>query len=100
MQPIPRRVQLGVVAAGYIAVLLVSAVLVYARHMLYVNHPADVAAAGGMYAAGDWMLELFIGGLFLIPTFLRVLVIRKSETASTRYSQVLLASALRRRFAW
>ena len=100
MKPIPRRVQLGVVAAGYVAVLLVSAVLVHARHMLYVNHPADVAAAGGMYAAGDWMLELFIGGLFLIPTFLLVLVIRKSETAYTRYSQALLGVSLTARFVW
>ena len=62
--------------------------------MQYVNHPADAAAAGGMYAAGDWMLELFIVGLFLIPTFLLVLVIRKSETAYTRYSQALLGVSL------
>jgi hypothetical protein len=33
---------------------------------------------------------LFIGCLFFIPTFLLILVIRKSETAYTRYAQVLL----------
>jgi hypothetical protein len=46
MKPIPRRVQLGVVAAAYGAALLVAAVLVYARHMQYVNHPADAMASG------------------------------------------------------
>ena len=94
MKPIPWRLQLGVVAVGYAAVLLVAAVLVYARHMQYVNHPDDVMSSGGMYAGGDLMLELFIGGLFLIPTFLLVLVIRKSETAYTRYSQTLLGLSL------
>ena len=94
MKPIPWRVQLGAVAVGYVAVLLVAAVLVYVRHMQYVNHPADVMASGGMYAAGDLMLEFFIGGLFLIPTFLLVLVIRKSETPYTRYSQTLLGLSL------
>ncbi len=94
MKPIPWRVQLGAVAVGYVALLLLAAVLVYARHMQYVNHPADVMASGGMYAAGDLMLEFFIGGLFLIPTFLLVLVIRKSETPYTRYSQTLLGLSL------
>lgn len=47
-----------------------------------------------MYAAGDWMLELFIVGMFLIPTFFLGLVIRKSETAYTRYSQALLGVSL------
>ena len=94
MKPIPRRVQLGVVAAAYGATLLVAAVLVYARHMQYVNHPDDAIASGGMYAFGDWILGLFIGGLFLIPTFLLMLLIRNSEKAYTRYSQILLGLSL------
>lgn len=94
MKPIPRRVQLNVVVAGYVAVLVVATVLLYQRHMFYVNHPDEVMASGGMYAAGDWMLELFIGGLFLIPTFLLVLVIRNSEKAYTRYSKILLGLSL------
>ncbi len=90
MKPIPWRGQLGLVAVGYAAVLLVAAVLIYARYMQYVNHPADAArymqyvnhpadaiSSSGMYAFGDLVLELFIAGLFLIPTFLLVLVIRK-----------------------
>jgi hypothetical protein len=94
MKPIPWREQLGIVAAGYAVVLLVSVALVYKRHMQYVNHPADVMASSGMYAAGDWMLELFIVALFLIPTFLLVLVIRKSEMAYTKYSQAVLGLSL------
>jgi hypothetical protein len=94
MKPIPRRVQLSAVVAGYVAVFLLSAMLLYQRHMQYVNHPDDVASSGGMYAFGDLLLGFFIGGLFLIPTFLLVLVIRNSEAAYTRYSQVLLGLSL------
>ena len=94
MKPIPWRAPLGAVAAGYAVVLLVAAVLLYERHIQYANHPADVMSYGGMYAFGDLILELFIGGLFLIPTLLLVLVIRKSETAYTRYSQTLLGLSL------
>ena len=94
MKPIPWRAQLGVVVACYAMVLLVAAVLLYARHMQYVTHPEDAMSYGGMYAFGDLILGLFIGGLFLIPTILLVLVIRKSETAYTRYSQTLLGLSL------
>ncbi len=94
MKPIPWRGQLGLVAVGYAAVLLVAAVLIYARYMQYVNHPADAISSSGMYAFGDLVLELFIAGLFLIPTFLLVLVIPKSETTYTRYSQILLGLSL------
>jgi len=94
MRPIPWRTQLGAVAAGYAIVLLVAAVLVFWRHIQYVTHPADAIEYGNMYAFGDLILGLFIGGLFLIPTLLLVLVIRKSETAYTRYSQTLLGLSL------
>src|SRR5690349_1662469 len=94
MNSIPWRAQLGIVAAGYVAVLLFSAALIYQRHMLYVNHAADAAAAGGMYAGGDLILALFIGCLFFVPTFLLMIVIRKSESASIKYAQVLLALSL------
>jgi hypothetical protein len=90
MKPIPRRVQLWLVVAGYAGAILVAALLLFMRHMQYVNNPADAAASGGMYGCGDLILGIFIVGLFLIPTFLLVFVIRKSETAYTRYSQVLL----------
>lgn len=94
MKAIPWHAQLGFVVAAYAVVVLVSALLLYQRHLLYVNHAADAAAAGGMYAGGDLLLELFIGGLFLIPTFLLAIVIRQSEPAFTRYAQILLALGL------
>jgi hypothetical protein len=94
MNPIPRRVQFGIVIAGYASVLLIAAVLIYLRHMQYVNHPDEAMASSGMYAGGDWLLELFIVGLFLIPTFLLALIIRNSEPASTRYAQVVLGISL------
>jgi hypothetical protein len=94
MKSIPWRTQLGVVAACYGIALLIAIVLLFARHIQYVTHPADAMASGGMFAFGDLMLGLFIGVLFLIPTFLLVLVIRKSETAYTRYSQILLGLSL------
>lgn len=94
MKPIPMRVQLGLVAAGYAGVLATAGMLVFARHMLYVNHPADAAAAGGMYAAGDMMLEIFIGCMLLVPTVLLAVIIRKSENLYTVYSKVLIGVSL------
>src|SRR5919197_1065069 len=57
-----RRVQPGVVAVGYMAVLLMSAALTYERHMQSVNN--TVESSGGMWAGGDLMLDFFIVGLF------------------------------------
>jgi hypothetical protein len=94
MKPIPLRAQLGLVAAGYAVVLATAAFLVFARYMLYVNHPGDAAAAGGMYAAGDLMLGIFIACMFLVPTFVLVLVIRKSERLYTVYSKIVLGLSL------
>jgi hypothetical protein len=87
------RVQLGVVAVGYVAVLLASALLLFWRHLQYMR-ASDVDASGGMWAFGDLLLELFIAGLFLIPTLLLAFFLRKSERAYTRYSQVLLGFAI------
>ena len=94
MKPIPLRVQLILVAASYAAVLAIATVLVCARYVQYVLHPQDVAAAGGMYAGGDLILEIFICCMLLVPTFLLALVIRKSENLYTRYSQILLGVSL------
>jgi hypothetical protein len=86
--------QLTLVGFGYLAVLAISAVLVFVRHVAYVTHAADAAAYSGMWAGGDLMLELFIVGMFLVMTFFLVLVIAKSETAYTIYSKVLLGVSL------
>jgi len=82
------------VAIGYAAVLAVATVLIVVRYFQYVNHPADVAAYGGMYAGGDLLLEVFIGGMLLVMTFFLVLVIYKSEPDYTIYSKVLLGLSL------
>lgn len=88
------RTQLWVIAVGYAAALLVSAALVGWRYLQYVMHASDVDASSGMWAFGDLLLELFIAGMFLIPTLLLAYFIRNSEVASTRYAQILFAFAL------
>ena len=88
------RLQVGVVFLGYLAVLLLSAALVFWRHLQYVRYASEVDASGGMWAFGDWMLELFIAGLFLLPTLLLAFFIRNLENAYARYSQVLVGVAL------
>ena len=90
MKPTPLQAGLFAVGAGYAAVLAIATLLVYERHMQYLHHPEDVAASGGMYAFGDWMLEIFIVGMFLILTLALALVIRKQEILYTGYSRILL----------
>ncbi len=87
---IPWKVQLGLVALAYAMVLGIAGILVFLRYLQYVNHPADVAAFGGMWAGGDLILELFIAGMLLVVTFFLVLVIFRSETTYTIYSKVVL----------
>jgi hypothetical protein len=88
------RMQLSVVVVGYAAVLLLSAALLFWRHLQYVMNASDVDASGGMWAFGDLLLELFIAGLFLMPTLLLAFFLRGSEAGFIRYSQALLAISL------
>lgn len=90
----PSRLHLRLVAASYAVVVIVSAFLIGVRYLQYVSNPQDAAAASGMYAGGDLLLEIFIGLLFLIPTIALVFVIRKSESAYTNYAKVLLGLSL------
>jgi hypothetical protein len=90
MESTPSRLQLRLVAAGYAVVVAISALLIFSRYLIYVRNPQDVAAAGGMYAGGDLLLEIIICFLFLVPTAALVFVIRKSESAYTAYAKVLL----------
>jgi len=90
MEASPSQLQLRLVAAGYAMVAAVSAVLIYERYLLYIRNPQDVAAAGGMYAGGDLLLEIIISFLFLVPTAALVFVIRRSEPAYSIYAKVLL----------
>jgi len=94
MEPSPSHLQLRLVAASYAVIAAVSALLIYERYLLYVRNPQDVAAASGMYAGGDLLLEILICFLFLVPTGALVLVIRKSEWWYTGYAKMLLGLSL------
>ena len=89
---VSRRVKIGVVVAGYAGVLALAAMMIVGRYLAELRDP-DMFN-GGMGAGGDWMLELFLVGLFLVPTFLLALILRSSETASMRFAQVLLGFGL------
>jgi len=94
MNSIPLRVQLGIVAAIYVAVVAVSGILVALRYLQYVRHPQDVAAAGGMYGFGDVMLALMIVCMLLFPTFLLAIVVRQSEALSIGYAKAMVGVSL------
>jgi hypothetical protein len=87
-------VQLLFIALAYAAVFVVSAALLYHRHLMEVNHAAEVSAASGMYAGGDLILDIFIAGLFLIPTIFLVRVMARFEVLYLAYSQLLLGISL------
>ncbi len=89
---IPWRTRLGFVAACYAAVLAVAAIMITQRYLAERRNPADFS--GGMAAAGDWFLELFLVALLLVPTFFLVLMIRNSETSYTKFAQALLGFGL------
>jgi hypothetical protein len=84
--------QFGLVAMAYAAVLAVAAALLFRRRLWELQNPVD--ASGGMAAAGDSMLHLFIGCLFLIPTAFLIRVIAKSEAVYTAYSRFLFGLSL------
>jgi hypothetical protein len=84
--------QFGLVAVGYAAVLVVAAALLFIRHLVALQDPA--AASGGMAAAGDSILHLFIGCLFLIPTAFLVWIMAKFEAMYTAYSRLLFGLSL------
>jgi hypothetical protein len=84
--------QLGLVAVGYAAVLVIAATLLIVRHMQELQNPIE--ASGGMWAAGDAMLGVFIAGLFAIPSVFLVRFIARFESFYKAYSQFLLGLSL------
>jgi len=90
----PSRLRLRPVAAGYAVAAILSSLLIYQRYLVYTRNPQEAAAAGGMYACGDLILELIVAGLFLLPTAALVWMIRRSEPAYTTYAKVLLGVSL------
>jgi len=86
------RVQFGFVALGYAAVVVVAAALLYGRHLQELQYPAE--ASGGMWAAGDMFLWIFIALLFMVPTAFLIWVTSRFETFYTIYSKFLLGLSL------
>jgi hypothetical protein len=84
--------KVGLVAGGYGTVIVVSAALLFLHHLVELQDPA--AAAGGMAAAGETILVLFIGCLFLIPTAFLVWITADSEARYTAYSKFLFGLSL------
>jgi hypothetical protein len=84
--------QLGLVAWGYAGVLVVVATLLYGRRLQELRYPAE--ASGGMWAAGDALLQIFIACLFMIPTVFLVWIIARFESFYEAYSQLLLGLSL------
>ena len=80
--------------AEVVYVLVVSAGLIIPRYVYELWHHDEVVASGGMYAAGDAMLAIFIACLFLIPTAFLLWVTAKFEAFYNAYSRVLLAVSL------
>ena len=92
MKSISLRTQLGLVALGYAAVLVVAATLLYGRHLQELKYPAE--ASGGMWAAGDALLYIFIACFFMVPTIFLLFVIARFEAFYKAYSQLLLSLSL------
>jgi hypothetical protein len=92
MNSSPLRTQLWLVALGYGAVLMAAAGLIIPRYLYELWHRDEVS--GGMWAAGDAMLAIFIVCLFLIPTAFLVWVTAQFESFYNAYSLVLLAVGL------
>jgi hypothetical protein len=84
--------QLGLVALGYGAVLVIAATLLFGRHLQELQNPAE--ASGGMWAAGDAFLMIFIACLFMVPTVFLIWVTAKFEAFYTAYSKFLLGVSL------
>jgi hypothetical protein len=86
------QAQLWLVALGYVAVFVAGATLLYGRYLQELYYPVE--ASGGMWAAGDLMLGIFIACLFLIPTVFLILVIARFEAFYAAYSRFLLGLSL------
>lgn len=88
------RTQTRLIVAGYSAVAVASAGLLFMRYLQYALHPQDADKYGTMWAFGDWILGVFIAGLFLLPTVFLAWTLAKSEAAYTTYAKVVLGISL------
>jgi hypothetical protein len=89
---IPWRAQMALAIAGYAAVFAAAATIILGRYLVELRNPNDFN--GGMAAGGDLILDLFIGGLVLVPTFFFALVTREREAIFITFSKILFAFSL------
>jgi hypothetical protein len=89
---IPWRAQMALAIAGYAAVFAAAAAIILGRYLVELRNPNDFN--GGMAAGGDLILDFFIGGLVLVPTFFFALVTREREAIFITFSKILFAFSL------
>lgn len=92
VKPVSRRAQFALVVAGYGAVCVISAAWLFERHLVELQDPA--AFSGGMAAAGDTILYLILGFLFLIPTVFLIRIIARIESTYTVFARFLFGLSL------
>jgi hypothetical protein len=88
------RVQLWLIAVAYAGAFVVAAGLLYERIAWERDHAAEVVASGGMSAAGDMLLWIFIICLFAVPTIFLIWVMARFKSLYTAYSRCLLGLSL------
>jgi hypothetical protein len=86
------RSKMAFIAACYAGVVGLAAVAIVSRHYLALRNPNDFN--GGMAAAGDWMLDLMIGMMLMVPTFLLALAVRERESAAVVFAKALFGFSL------
>ncbi len=94
VKPIGVKTKLIMVGVAYAAVMSFAAGELLTRYVYEANHPADVAASGGMYAGGDMLVDIFLVFLFMIPTYFLIRIGAQFESPYTTYSKILLIVGL------
>jgi hypothetical protein len=77
---------------AYAAVFVAAATLLHVRHLQELRNPAE--ASGGMWAAGDLILDVFIACLFMVPTAFLIWFTASIEALYTPYCKFLLGLSL------
>jgi hypothetical protein len=71
---------------------VVAATLLYGRHLQELKYPDE--AFGGMWAAGDAILYIFVACLFMVPTVFLICFTARFEAFCTAYSKFLWGLSL------
>lgn len=89
---ISRRRELQLVLCGYAAVAIWGAAMYFGRYLAALRDPQY--SSGGMWAFGELILDVFVFGLLLIPTFFLLRYFAQNERAFARYSKIALMASL------